>query len=160
MKVVGGYGETSLSNIPEQAKFAESMGVDAITTGEVKRHSLLSMTLAVEHTENVEICTGVTIVFPRSPMIMAQACWDLQEYSKGRINIGLGSQVKGHNLRRFAGSWTPPYQRMKDYIGMMRAVWKSWQTGEKPEYVSENYAYTLMTPNFDPGPIDYPFPKI
>jgi len=160
MKVVGGYGERWLGEIGEQARFAESLGVDAITTGEVKHHSLLSMTLAAEHTERVELCTSVTIVFPRSPMIMAQAGWDLQQFSKGRINLGLGSQVKGHNQRRFSVPWTPPYQRMKDYIGMMRAVWHSWQTGEKPDYTSENYTYTLMTPNFDPGPIDYPFPKL
>jgi len=102
MKVVGGYGERWLGEIAEQARFAEGLGVDAITTGEIKHHSLLSLTLAAEHTERVELCTSVTIVFPRSPMIMAQAGWDLQQFSKGRINLGLGSQVKGHNQRRFS----------------------------------------------------------
>ncbi len=160
MKVFGSYGERWLAEIPEQVRFAESLGLDGITTGEVKHNSLLSLTLAAEHSTTMELATSVTIVFPRSPMIMAQTGWDLQEYSKGRINLGLGSQVKGHNQRRFSTAWTPPYQRMKDYIGMMRAIWHSWQTGEKPDYHSENYTYTLMTPNFDPGPIPYPFPKI
>lgn len=43
---------------------------------------------------------------------------------------------------------------------MMRAVWRSWQHGERPEFVGEDYRYLLMTPAFNPGPIDYPFPKI
>ncbi len=160
MKVETGFGETWLGEIPAQVRQAEAAGFDSITTGEVKHHSLLSLTLAAEHSERLELCTGVTIVFPRSPMIMAQAAWDLQQFSKGRINIGFGSQVKGHNVRRFAGTWSPPAPRMRDYIGMVRAVWDSWQRGEKPGYTSDNYSYHLMTPMFDPGPIDYPYPKI
>ena len=49
---------------------------------------------------------------------------------------------------------------MKEYIQMMKAVWKSFQTGEKPEFLGKYYHYTLMTPNFNPGPIDHPSPKI
>ncbi len=160
MKVTTGYGETWLGNIKDQVQRAEAAGFDGITTGELKHNSILALTLAAEHTEHIELATGVTIAFPRSPMVMAQSAWDLQEFSKGRINIGLGSQVKGHNLRRFGGTWTPPAKRIESYIGMMRAVWRSWQDGEKPEYATEDYNYTLMTPAFNPGPIDYPHPKI
>jgi probable F420-dependent oxidoreductase len=160
MKVETGYGETWLNGIADRVRSAEAAGFDAITTGELKHNSTLALTLAAEHSERMELCTGVTIAFPRSPMIMAQTVWDLQEFSKGRINIGLGSQIKGHNVRRFAGTWTSPAKRMEDYIGMMRAVWRSWQDGEKPDYVSDHYTYTLMTPAFNPGPIDYPMPKI
>ena len=106
MKVETGYGETWLGNIPDRVRRAEEAGFDAITTGELKHNSILALTLAAEHSEQIELCTGVTIAFPRTPMIMAQTAWDLQEFSKGRINIGLGSQVKGHIERRFGGTWT------------------------------------------------------
>ena len=160
MKVETGFGETWLGSIPEQVQRAEAAGFDAITTSESRHHSLLSLALAAEHTQHVELCSSVTIAFPRSPFVMAQAAWDIQELSKGRLNLGLGSQVKGHNVRRFGGTWTPPARRMEDYIGMMRACWHSWKTGEKPNYVSDNYTFTLSTPMFDPGPIEYPAPKI
>lgn len=160
MKIETGFGGNWLGGIPEQVRAAEARGFDAIVTPETKHDSVLAMVLAAEHTERVEICSSVTIAFPRTPMILAQSAWDLQQFSGGRINIGLGSQVKGHNVRRFGGSWSPPAKRMEDYIGMMRAVWHSWQSGERPEYISDNYTYTLMTPMFDPGPIDYPHPKI
>ncbi|MDZ7685526.1 MAG: TIGR03617 family F420-dependent LLM class oxidoreductase [Gammaproteobacteria bacterium] len=97
---------------------------------------------------------------PRSPMVLAMEAWDLQEYSKGRFSIGLGSQVKGHNERRFGGSWTAPAPRMKEFIEMMKAIWRCWQDGEQPEFLGKHYKFTLMTPNFNPGPIDYPKPKI
>ena len=160
MKIETGFGGGWLGGIPEQVRLAEQRGFDAVVTPETKHDSTIAMALAAEHSERVEICSSVTIAFPRSPMILAQAMWDLQQLSGGRINIGLGSQVKGHNVRRFGGTWTPPARRMEDYIGMMRAVWHSWQTGQRPEYISDNYTYTLMTPMFDPGPIEYAPPKI
>ena len=56
--------------------------------------------------------------------------------------------MKGHIVRRFGGAWTPPARRVEGYIGMMRAVWRSWQEGERPAYHSDDYNYTLMTPAF------------
>lgn len=160
MKIETGYGETWLGEVPDRARRAEAAGFDSISTGELRHNSVLSLTLAAEHTERVELCTGVTIAFPRSPMVMAQTAWDLQEFSKGRINIGLGSQVKGHNIRRFGGTWSPPARRMEEYVTMMRAIWRTWQHGDRPEFVGEDYRFLLMTPAFNPGPIDYPFPKV
>jgi probable F420-dependent oxidoreductase len=87
--------------------------------------------------------------------------WDIQHMSKGRFGIGLGSQVKGHNQNRFSTDWPgAPATRLKEYIRMMRAVWASFRTGEIPDYVGKYYHFTLMTPNFNPGPIDFPDPKI
>ena len=71
---------------------AEAAGFDGIATGELKHNSILALTLAAEHTEQIEIATSVTIAFPAQPYVMAQTAWDLQEFSKGRINIGLGAR--------------------------------------------------------------------
>ena len=94
MKVVTGVGG-DLKRVAEQARRAEELGYDAVTTGETQHDSILVMTLAAEHTQRLEVCTSVTIAFPRSPMVLAMEAWDLQRFSNGRINIGLGSQVKG-----------------------------------------------------------------
>jgi probable F420-dependent oxidoreductase len=159
MKVVTGVGG-DLKRVPEQARRAEELGYDAVTTGETQHDSILVMTLAAEHTQRVEVCSSVTIAFPRSPMVLAMEAWDLQRFTNGRINLGLGSQVKGHVLRRFSSQWSAPAPRMRDYINAMRAIWEAWQTGGKLNFVSESYTHTLMTPNFNPGPLDVPRPKI
>jgi probable F420-dependent oxidoreductase len=159
MKVTTSFGETWLGAIPERVRRAEAAGFDGISTGELKHNSVLALVMAAEHTERVEI-SSFTIAFPRSPMVMAQAAWDLQEFSKGRINLGLGSQVKGHNIRRFGGTWSPPGRRMEEYVTMMRSIWRTWQNGDRPDFVGEDYRFLLMTPAFNPGPIEYPFPKI
>jgi len=159
MKVVTGVGG-DLKAVPEQARRAEELGYDVVTTGETAHDSILVMALAAEHTARVECATSVTIAFPRSPYVLASEAWDLQKLSGGRINIGLGSQVKGHIQRRFGMAWTKPAPRMRDYIQMMRAVWDVWQNGTKPNFVSENYTFTVMSPFFNAGPIDAPFPKV
>ena len=161
MKVGTGFGGGWLTGVAEAARRAEELGYDFAATPETQHDSILAATLAAASTEKLEIQTSVTIAFPRSPTVLAMEAWDIQHLSKGRFTLGLGSQVKGHNANRFSTEWTPgPATRMKDYIRMVRAVWHSFETGEAPNYVGKHYHFTLMTPNFNPGPIEYARPKI
>ena len=159
MKLVTGIGGWP-DQAGAQAVSAEDGGYDMVTCGELAHDSILTMALAANATERVELLTSVTIAFPRSPMVLAMEAWDIQRLSKGRFNIGLGSQVKGHNERRFGGTWSAAAPRMKEYIQMMKAIWASWQDGRPADFIGKQYRYTLMTPNFNPGPIDFPRPKI
>ncbi len=159
MKVMTGVGGWP-GAIPQQARAAEAAGFDGITCGELAHDSMLTMTVAATATERIGLQTSVTIAFPRSPMVLAMEAWDIQHLSGGRFCIGLGSQVKGHNERRFGGTWTPPAPRMREFIGMMHAVWDSWQDGKPAEFLGKHYTYTLMTPNFNPGPIPFDRPKV
>ena len=96
------------------------------------------------------------VAFPRSPTVLASQAWDLHANSGGRFVLGLGSQVKGHNERRFGIPWTPPAPRLRDYVGALRAVWRCWETGEKLDYHGAHYTLTLMTPDFSPEPTGLP----
>jgi probable F420-dependent oxidoreductase len=155
---VGGWPKRA----PEAARAAEEAGYDVVTCGELAHDSMLTMALAATTTERVELQTSVTIAFPRSPLVLAMEAWDIQHLSGGRFSLGLGSQVKGHNERRFGGTWSPPAPRMREYIDMLHAVWDSWQLRTPPSYVGKQYRYTLMSPNFDPGPLPdgVPYPKV
>jgi probable F420-dependent oxidoreductase len=160
MKVSTSGGSAWPSSIAETVRAAEAFGYDEFTVGETKHDSMLSATLAAANSASIQIGT-FTIAFPRSPTVLAMEAWDIQQLSQGRFTLGLGSQVKGHNMHRFSVDWPgAPATRMKEYVTMLRAVWRSFQSGEKPQYVGTYYHYTLMTPNFNPGPIDYPMPKV
>ena len=149
-----------LSQTAEGARRAEALGYDGAITPETGHDPFLPHVIAAEHTERIELHTAVVIAFPRSPMASAQIAWDLQKFSKGRFVLGLGTQVKGHIVRRYGMDWHPPGPRMREYILMMRAIWDSWQNRTKPEFQGQYYRYTLMTPFFNPGPIDVPAPKV
>ena len=97
------------------------------------------------------------VAFARSPMDVAYQAWDLARFSQGRYLLGLGTQVKGHIERRFGMTWrTPVADHMKEYIAALRAIWHSWQTGERLNYRGEFYTISLMSPFFDPGPNEFP----
>jgi probable F420-dependent oxidoreductase len=103
---------------------------------------------------------SVAIAFPRSPMIVANQSWDLNRHSKGRFVVGLGSQVKAHNERRFSVPWIAPAARLGEYVESLRAIFRCWETGERLNYQGKHYKFTLMTPEFSPGPQGLRLPPI
>jgi len=100
--------------------------------------------------------TAVAIAFPRSPTVTAMSAWTLQKLSGGRFTLGLGTQVRGHIRRRYGLQWSAPGPWMRDYVGALRALWNSWQTGEPLRYESEHYRLDLLVPLFTPAPLDHP----
>ena len=135
---------------------AERLGYDAVVSYETSNEPFLPLVLAAEHTRRALLRTGLAIAFPRSPMVVAHIAWDLQGYSGGRFQLGLGTQVKGHNERRFSVPWSAPAPRMREYVLALRAIWHTWATGEPLRFEGEHYRFTLMTPNFTPAPIENP----
>ncbi len=145
-----------LATIAEEARRFEAMGVDALFIGETQHNPFLPLVLVAEHTQRMTLGTSVAIAFPRVPHVTANIAWDLSRYSGGRFVLGLGTQVKAHNERRFSVPWAPPGPRLREYIECMRAIWDSWQHGTKPSYEGEFYRYRLTSPFFNSGPIDHP----
>ena len=148
---------TPLSLIPSIACAAEDMGFDALWATETIHDPFLPGALIAEHTSRLRFGTAVAIAFARSPANLAYTAWDLAQASQGRFILGLGTQVKAHIERRYGMPWPDsPVKKLRDQIGAMRAFWHTWQTGEPLNFRAEYYKLTLMSPFFNPGPIDYP----
>ncbi len=148
--------EPTWSTIRDQVRDADSLGYDAILAVETQHDPYLELAVAAQEPSKIELATGIALAFTKSPVATAYTAWDLQRMSGGRLNLGLGSQVKGHVTRRFGMPWSKPAQRMKDYVGAMRACWRTWQTREPFNFQSEHYNLSLMTPNFAPPPVSNP----
>src|ERR1700739_1015309 len=138
------------------AAAAEVAGFDALMTVELGHDVFTPLAFAALATERIELTPSIAVAFPRSPTVMASQAWDLHANSNGRFVLGLGSQVKGHNERRFGIPWTAPAPRLRDYVRALRAVWRCWETGGKLDYRGEHYQLTLMTPDFSPEPTGLP----
>lgn len=138
--------------VPRFATAAEDAGFDALATVELGHDPFAPLALAALATQRIGLTTSVAVAFPRSPTIVASQAWDLHANTGGRFVLGLGSQVKGHNERRFGIAWSPPAPRLRDYIGALRAVWRCWEDGERLDYHGAHYRLTLMTPDFSPAP--------
>jgi len=160
MKLDTGLATAPLSGVGAAARAAEELGFDALWTSETNHDPFLPLVLAAGSTSRVKLGTSIAVAFPRSPMVLAQLAWDLQAHSNGRFILGLGTQVKAHNERRFGVKWESPGPRLREMIQMMHAIWDSWQDGKRPHFEGRFYNYSLMTPFFNPGPLPCGRPKL
>jgi probable F420-dependent oxidoreductase len=142
--------------MPDYARKAEALGFDCLWSSETQHDPYLPLAVAATVTSTVKLGTAIAVVFPRSPMVTAHIAWDLQHASGGRFILGLGTQVKGHNERRFSVKFESPGPKMREAVQAMRAIWDTWQNGTKLAFRGDFYRFDLMTPFFDPGPIAHP----
>lgn len=112
--------------------------------------------MALQATRRLVVGIGVLVAFPRSPMVVAHAAWDLQLLSGGRFELGLGPQVRGNIVGRYATPWTPPAPRMREYVQALRAIFDCFQHGKPLLYEGEHYQFKRLQPFFNPGPIEQP----
>jgi probable F420-dependent oxidoreductase len=89
-------------------------------------------------------------------MVLASQAWSIQVNSGGRFALGLGTQVRAHNERRFSTPWKAPRSRMVEYVQALRAIWRCWELGERLDHQGEHYQLTLMTPEFTPPKSNLP----
>jgi probable F420-dependent oxidoreductase len=145
-----------LRTVPEYARKVEALGFDCLWSAETQHDPFLPLAAAATVTSRIRLGTSIAVAFPRSPMILAHTAWDLAKASDGRFILGLGSQVKGHNERRFSVKWEAPAPRMREVVLALRAIWDCWQNRTKLNFKGRFYRFDLMTPFFDPGPIEHP----
>jgi probable F420-dependent oxidoreductase len=160
MRVITQLPHHDLRKVQVFARQMESAGLDGVVALENQHNPFLPLAAAALATERIQLGTAVAMAFPRSPTITAMEAWDIHAASGGRFYLGLGSQVKQHNERRYGIPWTPPEPRMRDYIGATRALWRCWEKQEPLNFLSDNYTLTLMTPNFSPEPTGLALPPV
>jgi probable F420-dependent oxidoreductase len=150
MRVLSALPQYDLTEVPTAARAAEEAGYDGLLTMENQHEPFLALAVAAVNTRRVALGTAVAIAFPRSPMVVANAAWDLQIASRGRFVLGLGPQIRAHNERRFSVPWGPPAPRLREYVKALRAIWRAWEQGTPLRFEGQHYRFTLMTPNFTP----------
>ena len=156
MKIDAEIAVASPAEAAGLAKKAEEFGFDCLWVNETKHDPFVQIATASGSTSRIGLGTSIALAFTRSPTTLAYTSWDLQSLSRGRFVLGLGSQVKGHIERRFGMRWEAPAPKMKDEVLALRSVWESWQNGTKMDYRGRYFHLDLMTPFFNPGPIEHP----
>jgi probable F420-dependent oxidoreductase len=145
-----------LKTTADYARKVEAMGYDCLWSSETQHDPYLPLAVAATATSRIKLGTNIATVFSRSPMITAHIAWDLQKASSGRFTLGLGTQVKGHNERRFSVKWESPGPKMAEAIRAIRTIWDCWQNGTRLNFKGQFYTFDVMTPFFNPGPIEHP----
>ncbi|MGX1808767.1 TIGR03617 family F420-dependent LLM class oxidoreductase [Nocardia sp. NPDC055321] len=149
-----------LAESAARARRLRELGVDGVFTFEGAHDVFAPLTLAAAAEPGLNVMTNVAMAFPRSPVHLAHAAWDLHELSRGGFRLGLGSQIRTHIERRYGSVWSEPVERMRDTVAAVQAILHAWQSGERLRHEGKFWRHTLMPPQFDPGPNPYGPPPV
>ncbi len=138
----------------------EAVGYDGFWTAETRHDPFLPLAVAAAATSRITLGTAIATAFTRSPMVTAMTAWDLQRASGGRFVLGLGTQVKAHNERRFSVPFESPGPKLRELIEALRHIWGAFQGEHELSFRGRFYRHDLLTPFFDPGPIDHAPPPV
>src|SRR3954454_24470627 len=129
-----------LRRVQDLARATKWAGFSGMLVTEAGRTAYLTCAATALAAE-LDLSTGVAVAFPRSPMVTAQAAWELAETTGGRFRLGLGTQVKAHNERRYSVPFDRPGPRLRVYVLVMKAMFRAFRREEKPSFQGEFYRF-------------------
>ncbi|HEY2834541.1 MAG TPA: TIGR03617 family F420-dependent LLM class oxidoreductase [Sporichthyaceae bacterium] len=144
-----------LEDAATTVRLAEDAGFDGAWTTEVAGNPFLSCATAAQATSRIDIGTAVALAFVRSPMVTALTAWELQRASRGRFILGLGTQVKRHNERRFSVPFATPLAKLREQVLALRQMYAAFQGDAPLKFRGEHYRLDMLPDFFNPGPIQF-----
>lgn len=136
-----------------------ALGADGVFSFENAHDVFFPLVLAAGEVD-LDLMTNVAMAFPRSPLHLAHAAYDLQVLSGGRFRLGIGSQTRPHVERRYGATWSRPAARMRETVLAVKAIFAAWEGRAPLDFRGDFTTHTLMTPAFDPGPNPFGPPPV
>ena len=119
----------SLERTLERVKLADRLGFDAAYTTHIAgRDGLTTLMAYASVSERIRLGTGVVPIFSRTPATMAQTAATIDEFSDGRMVLGLGVSHRVTVENWHAAKIDRPVTQMREYVGAVRAILR----GEEP----------------------------
>src|SRR5207245_34758 len=141
---------TRLEDAGAIAGTLERAGFYGMWVTETQVDPFLPLAVAATVTRTLRLGTGIAVALARSPMVTAMDAWALQRASRGRLDLGLGTQVRAHVERRFAMPYDRPAARIREYVAALRHIWGAFQGEHRLSFKGDFWSFTLLSPFFDP----------
>jgi alkanesulfonate monooxygenase SsuD/methylene tetrahydromethanopterin reductase-like flavin-dependent oxidoreductase (luciferase family) len=128
----------SLDAAVKRVRLAEQLGYEACYVTHIAgRESLTLLTIYASATERIRIGTGVVPIYTRTPATMAQTAATINEFSHGRLTLGLGVSHRPVVEGWHGQSIESPAKEMREYVDIVRAILRGedppagtkWSTG-------------------------------
>jgi len=139
----------SLDDAVARAKRADELGFDSVYTTHIAgRDSLTVLTAYAAATERVRLGTGVLPIFSRTPASTAQTAATIDEYSGGRMVIGLGVSHKVTVENWFDAEIVKPVTQMREYASIVKSILRG-EPAPEGEFFNTNFAFMGYPPRPD-----------
>ncbi len=148
-------GSSTWSAAGELARSVEEQGFSGMLYTETGQVPWMQIAAAAIAAPSLTFTTGIAVAFPRSPMVSAQVAWELAGETNGRFRLGLGSQVKGHVVRRYSAEFDHPARRLLDYVNAVKACFRAFRGEERLSHEGEFYNLSLLPDAWKPRSHDF-----
>ena len=156
-----GAALSSMKDVPEAARMAESLGYDYLCSGEhmmfhgAVPNSLVALAVAAGATSRIKLMSTVVLLPLYNPMVLAKMTSVLDVASNGRYHMGIG--VGGEFPKEFEACGVPVKQRgsrSNEALALIKKLWTENNVSFEGRY-SKFSGVTL-----DPQPTQKPHPPI
>lgn len=107
---------------------------------------LMAMCWAAAATSTIAIGSSIVILPHRNPVILAKQVCGLDEFSGGRVTLGIGVGWCKEEMEAIGGDWPNRGRRSDEYIAAMRALWREDRVDFRGETVTLDGAYMYPKP--------------
>ena len=131
-----GYSGAKMALPMEQILKAEELGFDSVFAGESYGSDVFSpLAYIAALTSRIRLGTGIAQLAARTPANCAMTAQTIDALAgQGRMMIGLG--VSGPQIVEgwYGQPWGKPATRIRDYVAIMRKIWRRIQLGSNVEW--------------------------
>lgn len=142
---------TTWDNVADLARRVEQAGFSGMLFTEGHQVPWMNIAAASMAAPSLHFSTGIAIAFARSPMVSAEIAWELAQNTRGRFRLGIGSQVKAHIERRYAGTFDKPAPQMKDYVQAVKACLRAFRREGPLQHDGPYYKMNLLPEQWTPA---------
>jgi len=122
---------------------AEGRGFETLWAGETANNGFLGLAAVATQTRRIQLATGITLAFTRSPTIIAFSALDLDNLSGGRFTLGLGTGARRLNENWYSVSYGTPVPHLRECIECTRLIMDQAPAGAPIRYQGEYYQLDL-----------------
>jgi F420-dependent oxidoreductase-like protein len=121
----------SLDQAIARVKRADELGYDSVYVTHIAGRDSLTVLMAyAAATRNIKLGTGVLPIYSRTPVATAQQAATIDEYSGGRMVLGLGVSHAVTVENWYGTKLVRPVSAMREYVGAVRGMLTG---GDMPE---------------------------
>lgn len=122
-----------IQGLERDSDFSHAVFTEAYT------EAMTAVAAAAQATERVQLMTGIANIYWRHPYALAMAAANVAAVSDQRLVLGLGTGHQPVNVAGLDFDMSKPVQRMRDYVGVLRACLATQTPDDFVDIVTPTY---------------------
>jgi alkanesulfonate monooxygenase SsuD/methylene tetrahydromethanopterin reductase-like flavin-dependent oxidoreductase (luciferase family) len=132
----------TVASVLDRVKLADQLGYEAVFSTNIAAHDgLMSLAAYAGVTERIKLGTGVLPAFNRHPLALAQEAATLDEFSSGRLWLGIGTSHAATMQGWYGFPFDKPLSQLKEYLDVLRTVLRTGSVMHEGPYYTARFTF-------------------